>query len=157
MTIEEQAKKYGVPMPETCKLIEPYLEETTLMWCQIGDNGHRQELGYDNYERGDYVVCLSSSLQYGNVDYFTPELIPAFEMSDTEEDIRAPQIHELMQVISVIETAKSGFLTICVGHQNSFSQYYHKMLQEGRNNSTPTNFENIAEILAQYLLKVLIA
>ena len=153
MTIQEQAKKYGVPMPETCKLLEPYLEEKTLMWCKIGDNGYRRELG-DTYERGDYVLCLSNSLQYGNVDYFTPELIPAFEMSDTEEDIPAPQVHELMQAISVVETNKEGFLTICVGHQNSFSEYYHKMLENNTNNSTPTNFENIPELLAQYFLKL---
>lgn len=132
MTTEEQAKKYGVPTPEMCKLLAPYLEETTFMWCRIGDAGYSPELGNDTYKRGDYVLCLSSLLPVGNTYYLTPELITAFEEGDNEEDIPAPQIHELLELIQ-----KDCDDTIWVKYTSEnvladfLADFYFKIKQEG--------------------------
>ena len=81
MTIEEQAKKYGVPTPENCKEIQNDFTETFFSWINLKNAGEFNGWWLCHWDM-KYKIWLING---------TESWIGA-----NQELLKAPQIHEIL-------------------------------------------------------------
>jgi len=89
MSIEEQARRFGVPMPETCKQLA-FNGQTNFVWVMLSGNwfiAMRIPPHFEHQKNGTYVERKNEIVVFESVPNIR-------DLEDVSVWVSAPQLHE---------------------------------------------------------------